>query len=66
MNLPLLGKIFGYRNTLIKDGSFRGIALKYESYGSDGSVSMMTEAIEVKPMALDSSVFAVPTMYRRQ
>ncbi|WKN29772.1 DUF4412 domain-containing protein [Porifericola rhodea] len=66
MNLPLLGKIFGYRNTLIKDGSLGGIALKYESLGSDGSVSMLTEAIEIKPMTLDSSDFAVPVMYRGQ
>ena len=66
MNLPLLGKIFGYRNSLIKDGSLGGIALKFESRTMDDSVNLIIIATEVVPMDLDRSHFAVPTVYFRE
>ncbi len=65
MNLPLLGEIFGYRNTLFKDGSLGGIALKYESLNPDGSVNLVVKATEVFPMKLEQSHFAIPTAYFR-
>ena len=63
-NLPLLAEMFGYRNSIIKDGSLGGIALKYESIDPDGSVGSRMEAISVEPKKLDQSTFAVPTMYQ--
>jgi hypothetical protein len=62
-NLPLLAKIFGYRNSSLKDGSLGGITLKYETLRPDGSVGSRLEATRVEPIKLDQSVFAVPTMY---
>jgi hypothetical protein len=66
VNLPLLAKIFGYRNSSLKDGSLGGITLKFESMRPDGSVGSRLEAIRVEHKQLDQSVFAVPTMYQRQ
>ena len=65
-NLPLLAKIFGYRNSVIKDGSLKGVVLKFESIEPDGSVRSRMEATNVEPMELDQSIFAVPTMYQRE
>ncbi|MEM9674555.1 MAG: DUF4412 domain-containing protein [Bacteroidota bacterium] len=65
-NLPLLAKIFSYRNSSLKDGSLGGITLKFESTRPDGSIGLRLEAIRVEPKGLDQSVFAVPTMYQRQ
>ena len=64
-NLPLLAKIFGYRNSSLKDGSLGGITLKFESTRPDGAVGSRLEATRVEPRELDQSVFAVPTMYQR-
>ena len=64
-NMPLLAKIFGYRNSSLKDGSLGGITLKYESTRPNGSIGLRLEATSVEPKKLDQSTFAVPTMYHR-
>jgi hypothetical protein len=62
-NLPLLARIFGYRNTVIKDGSFNGMILKYEMEKGINLESLLIQASEVKPMELEVSEFLVPSMY---
>ena len=61
-NLPLLAKIFGYQNTLLKDGSLPGILLKSENINLDHSITI-TQATEVKPMDLEEEIFNVPVTY---
>ncbi|MEK6478110.1 hypothetical protein WJR50_11265 [Catalinimonas sp. 4WD22] len=62
-NLPLLGKIFGYRNTLIKDGSLEGIILKYQSEATASTKGLVIQATQIDPVELDFSEFAIPAMY---
>lgn len=63
VNLPLLGKILGYRNSVIRDGSLGGIVLKYELRNFDGTPKLITKAIEVSPMQLPDETFLIPTNY---
>jgi hypothetical protein len=65
-NLPLLGRIFGYQNSLIKDGSLNGLALRYESEGTLNSDALVIQATEVNPIILEKSAFEVPPMYLRE
>jgi hypothetical protein len=62
-SLPILAKIFGYRNTLIRDGSLNGIILRYESENTITSEALVVTATEVTPKQLDVSDFIVPSMY---
>ena len=58
----LLAKIFGYQNTLLKDGSLPGILLKSETINLDHSVTII-QATEVQPMDLKEEIFSVPVTY---
>ncbi len=62
-NLPLLGRISGYRNSFIKDGSLNGAVLKHETESTLDIKGLMTQAIEVRPMELEISEFIVPRLY---
>lgn len=62
-NLPLLGRIFGFRNTLIETGELGGIILRIETLSANGSVESITEAVDVVPMRLGKSFFEIPPNY---
>lgn len=62
-NLPLLARIFGYRNTLLKDGSLGGMTLKCESEGTPQSPALVVQAIGIERKDLKESDFELPIMY---
>ena len=61
-NPSLLAKIFGYQNTLLKDGSLPGIIMKSETINLDSSITTI-QVTEVRPMDLEDKIFSVPTTY---
>ncbi|WP_162428448.1 DUF4412 domain-containing protein [Pontibacter pudoricolor] len=63
-NYPLLAQLFGYQNTLIKNGTFDGVTLKVEVLSQDGSPELVISAVEVNPAKLDKSLFEIPKDYR--
>jgi len=65
-NLPLLAEIFGYQNTILKDGSLPGIILRSELVNENGDVQNLIKAKEIVPMPLEHTVFEVPDYYIRK
>ena len=58
----ILAKIFGYQNSILRDGSLPGIVMKSETMNSDGSVTTI-QATEIRPMSLEDRIFSVPISY---
>ncbi len=63
-NLPLLAKMFGFQNTLLRNGSFGGLTLKVEVLAPDGSTALLISAVEVKPERLGDDLFQIPNSYK--
>jgi len=62
-NLPLLAEMFGFQNTLFRQGTFEGVTLKVEVLGPDGSPELVISAVEVKRVKLEHTLFQVPQSY---